>query len=59
MQLSPIHTVSGGVQSVLKFQLRDRWNSIGLVPEKSAILKRVPSVQTQHKESTETRVSRR
>ncbi len=35
MQFSPIHTQSGGMQSILKFQWQDRWNSIGLVLEKS------------------------
>ncbi len=34
MQFSSIHTQSGVMQSVLKFQGQDQWNSISLVPEK-------------------------
>ncbi len=36
MQFNPIHTQSGEVQSVLKFQRSDQWNFIGLAREKSA-----------------------
>ncbi len=36
MQFSPIHTHSGGMQNILKFQWPDQRNSISLVLEKSA-----------------------